>query len=115
MSFSNSAKNEVLKEKIENDCCSIAFLSALIKCSGELSISAGKYKVEIFTEIKGLFDVVKNIIEQYYGKVCEISLMEETNISKSSRFRITFPSDITDQLLKDLGIMRLDEDGMLGI
>ena len=116
MSFSNSAKNEVLKEKIENDCCSIAFLSALIKCSGELSISSDrKYKVEIFTEIKDVFGVVKEIIEQYYGKVCEISLMEETNISKSSRFRITFPSDITEQLLKDLGIMRLDEDGMLGI
>ena len=116
MSFATDAKLEVLKEKIDNDCCAIAFLSAIVKCSGELSISTNhKFKVEICTEIKELFDIVKNIIEQYYGKECDISILEDTNINKSSRFKITLPSDITDQLLKDLGIMRLDEEGMLGI
>lgn len=116
MSFATDAKLEVLKSTIDSDCCSIAFLSAIIKCSGELSISAGhKIKVEIYTEIKELYDKIKTIIEQYYGKECEISLMEDTNISKSSRFKITLPSDITEQLLKDLGIMSLDEEGMLAI
>ena len=116
MSFAMDAKQEVLKEKIENDCCSIAFLSAIIKCSGELSISGNhKYKVEIYTEIKELFSVVKNIIEQYYGRECDISLLEDTNINKASRYKITLPTDITEQLLKDLGIMKIDEDGMLGI
>lgn len=116
MSFSTEAKMEVLKQEIENDCCSIAFLSAIIKCSGELSISANhKIKVEIFTELKELYDKIKQIIEQYYGKECDISIMEETNISKSSRYKISLPSDITDQLLKDLGIMSLDGDGMLAI
>jgi len=116
MSFAMDAKQEVLKEKIENDCCSNAFLSAIIKCSGELSISGNhKYKVEIYTEIKELFSVVKNIIEQYYGRECDISLLEDTNINKSSRYKITLPTDITEQLLKDLGIMKIDEDGMLGI
>ena len=87
MSFATDAKLEVLKEKIDNDCCSIAFLSAIVKCSGELSISTNhKFKVEIFTEIKELFDIVKNIIEQYYGKECDITILEDTNINKSSRF-----------------------------
>ena len=116
MSFATDAKLEVLKSNIESDCCSIAFLSAIIKCSGELSISAGhQIKVEIYTEIKELYDKIKMIIEQYYGKECQISLMEDTNISKSSRYKITLPSDITGQLLKDLGIMTLDQDGMLAI
>jgi len=116
MSFANKAKLEILKNKIENDCCSISFLSAIIKCCGELKISGHKkITVEIFTEIKELFDTVKSIIEQYYGKECEISLMEETNISKASRYRITLPCDITDQLLKDLGIMILDSEGLLSI
>ena len=85
MSFATDAKFEVLKSGLENDCCSIAFLSAIIKCSGELSISSGrKIKVEIFTEIKELFDTIKEIIEQYYGKECQMTLMEDTNISKSS-------------------------------
>ena len=116
MSFANNAKLEILKTKIDNDCCSISFLSAIIKCAGELKLAGHrKITVEIYTEIKELFDVIKQIIEQYYGKECEISLMKETNISKSSRYRITLPSDITDQLLKDLGIMTIDSDGLLSI
>lgn len=116
MSFSASAKLEVLKGEIENDCCSIAFLSAIIKCAGELSISSNhRIKVEIFTEIPEIFDKIKSIIEQYYGKECEMTMVENTNISKSSRYKITLPYDITNQLLKDLGIMSIDENGMLAI
>ena len=116
MSFANTAKLEILKEKIENDCCSISFLSAVIKNAGELKLSGNrKITVEIYTEIKELFAVIKAIIEQYYGKECEISLLEETNISKGSRYKITLPSDITDQLLKDLGIMTIDSEGLLSI
>ena len=76
MSFATDAKLEVIKGGVESDCCSIAFLSAIIKCCGELGISANHtIKVSIYTEIKELYDIVKTIIEQYYGKECEISLM----------------------------------------
>ena len=116
MSFANDAKLEVLKENIENDCCSIAFLSAILKCCGELSISSNhQIKVEIFTEIPELFDKIKNVIEQYYGKECKMTMMENTNISRSSRYKISLPADITDQLLKDLGIMSINEEGMLTV
>lgn len=116
MSFANDAKLEVLKENIENDCCSIAFLSAILKCCGELSISSNhQIKVEIFTEIPELFDKIKHVIEQYYGKECKMTMMENTNISRSSRYKISLPADITDQLLKDLGIMSINEEGMLTI
>jgi DNA-binding protein WhiA len=116
MSFATDAKSEVLKQTIDNDCCSIAFLSAIIKCSGELSISSNhKIEVEIFTELEDLYDKVKVIIEQYYGKECNIKLMEDTNISKANRYKITLPSDITDQLLKDLGIMNINDEGLLTI
>lgn len=116
MSFSNEAKLEVLRSPIDSDCCAIAFLSAIIKCSGELSISSNhQIKVEVFTEVPEIFDKIKSIIEQYYGKECQMTMIENTNISKSSRYKITLPSDITDQLLKDLGIMSIDENGMLNI
>ena len=116
MSFATDAKNEVLKQSIENDCCSIAFLSAIIKCSGELKLSGNrKIEVEIYTELEGLYEKVKEIVEQYYGKECNISVMEDTNISKAHRYKITLPSDITNQLLKDLGVMSLTDDGLLSI
>ena len=116
MSFATESKLEVLKGRIENDCCSIAFLSAIIKCSGELSISSGKrIKVEVYTELKELYDTIKTIIEQYYGRECEITMMEDTNISKASRYKISLPYEITEQLLKDLGIMKVDDSGLLEI
>lgn len=112
MSFAYKAKLEVLKQKIENDCCSIAFLSAIIKCSGQLGITEnGKYAVEIFTEIEELYERVNDIIHQYYGRECTLEVAEETNISKAVRYRITLPEDITDQVLIDLGIMGSTYDG----
>ncbi len=112
MSFAYKAKLEVLKQKIENDCCSIAFLSAIIKCSGQLGITEnGKYAVEVFTEIEELYERVNDVIRQYYGRECTLEVAEETNISKAIRYRITLPEDITDQVLVDLGIMGSTYDG----
>lgn len=62
MSFAYDAKLEVLKEEVTNDCCAIAFISAIIKCSGQLNISDKKYVVEIFTEIEELFPKINGII-----------------------------------------------------
>ena len=111
MSFAYKAKLEVLKQTIDNDCCAIAFLSAIIKCSGQLNISDGKQVVEIFTEIEELFDKVNDIIMQYYGKPCTLDIADESIIAKATRYRITLPYEITDQLLVDLGIMELGVDG----
>ena len=64
MSFAYDSKLEVLKEEITSDCCAIAFLSAIIKCSGQLNISERKYVVEIFTEIEELYEKVNAIIDE---------------------------------------------------
>ena len=57
MSFAYTAKMEVLNNKIENDCCSIAFLSAIIKTAGEISLdNQHNLKVEILTELESLFE-----------------------------------------------------------
>lgn len=110
MSFAYDAKLEVLKEELNNDCCAIAFLSAIIKCSGQLNISDKNYVVEIFTEIEELFDKVNSIIKQYYGVQCTLDVAEDTSIAKNIRYRITLPTSITEQLLIDLGIMGVDEN-----
>lgn len=115
MSFAYDAKLEVLKENIENDCCAIAFLSAVIKCSGQLNISDKKYVVEIFTEIEEMYPKINGIIKQYYGQECELEIADDETINKNIRYRITLPEDVTQQLLVDMGIMQLDEEGFLGI
>lgn len=116
MSFSYDAKLEVLNNQIENDCCAISFLSAIIKCSGQLNIGENrKFIIEVFTELEGLYDKINSIISQYYGQECYLEQAEDLNITKNIRYRITFPEDITDQLLSDLGIMSVNEEGIRAI
>ena len=116
MSFASNAKLEVLKEEIASDCCAISFLSAIVKCSGQLGFGANKtINVEVFTELTEVYDKINAIIEQYYGKSCEIEQAEENTKTKNIRYKITFPSSITTQLLKDLGIMDINREGLMEV
>ncbi|MBQ4558587.1 MAG: DNA-binding protein WhiA [Clostridia bacterium] len=116
MSFASEAKLEVLKENIDNDCCAIAFLSALIKCAGQLSFGRNKtIGVEVYTELPDVYTKVNAIIKQYYGQECTYSVEEESTKTKNDRLKISFPDTITMQLLKDLGIMQIGEDGLMEV
>lgn len=116
MSFASDAKMEVLKEEIASDCCAIAFLSALVKCSGQLGFGMNKQIiVEVYTELLDVYDIVNKIIKQYYGKECIKEKVEENTKTKNDRYKITFPSEITTQLLKDLGIMDINRDGLMEV
>ncbi len=113
MSFAYTAKMEVLNNKIENDCCSIAFLSAIIKTAGEISLdNQHNLKVEILTELESLFERIDGVIFQYYGKHCSVSKIEDVDIVKIPRFKIELPGEIVDKLLVDLGIMNVLNGGL---
>ncbi len=106
MSFASDARIEVINSSIDNDCCSIAFLSAIIKCAGQINYDENKKRiVEIFTELEPLFNKVDEIVHQYYGVYCELESVDEVGVSKNIRYRITIPSSITDRLLLDLDIV----------
>ena len=113
MSFASSAKSEVLKINLENDCCAIAFLSAVVKCCGQINFSNSKKVVELFTEQRDLLEKVSSIVLQYYGKECTIEKIEDFNSSKNDRFKLNFPAEITDMILVDLGVVRMEEGTML--
>ncbi len=116
MSFASDAKLEVLKEEIDSDCCAIAFLSALIKCAGQLGFGPDKsISVEVYTELKEVYNKVNSIIKQYYGVECTIERVDENTKTKNDRYKIILPSTITEQLLKDLGIMDIDRDGLMEV
>ena len=109
MSFAVDAKHEVLKVPIKNDCCALAFLSALIKGSGQLTLTNGKNQINIYTEIQQLYDVVNDIIKQYYSEECLLCLEEENLGFKIIKYKITIPASVSEQILFDCGILKLDD------
>ena len=108
MSFALDAKREVLKVQIKSDCCAIAYLSAVIKGAGQLSLSNGKHAIAIHTDTPELFDVVNAIIKQYYGEECSLCLAEENLGFKIIKYKITIPSSVAERVLFDCGIMEVD-------
>lgn len=110
MSFALDAKHEVLKNEIKSDCCAMAYLSAVIKGAGQLSLCAGKYTISIHTDTPELFDVINHIVKQYYGEECTLCLAEENLGFKIIKYKITIPSTVSERIMFDCGILELDEN-----
>jgi DNA-binding protein WhiA len=113
MSFSLSAKQEVLKTEIVNDCCSFAFLSGVIKGAGVVNKNNLNSTIEILTNLEGLFNVVNKIIKQYYGASCEVFTIKDYAALKLIRYKITIPSNVSTILLKDISVTHIDENNNL--
>lgn len=103
MSFARDAKMQILETKIENDCCMLAFLSGLLRVSGEWDVQ--NKTISIVTDINELYDFCNNIITKLYGNKVELSFEYDFKINKTKYYRISFPKENTAQILTDLGIM----------
>ena len=109
MSFSQSAKQEVLKQEITDDADAFAFLSGIIKGSGVIKRVNGQQVVEIYTELSNLFDVVNGIIKQYYGYECQVLTIKDYMALKIIRYKIVIPHQVSAILLNDISVTTIDE------
>lgn len=112
-SFVMSAKMEALSETIQNDCCAMAFLSAIIKCSGNLNLTNGKRYIEITTEIVALYPKINEILKQYYGCEANFEEVKDEISTKQKHYKIIIPYSASDRLLEDLGLTEILADGTI--
>jgi len=106
MSFAHEVKLEVLETPITNECCKLAFLSAVIHSCGELTKSGKDFYLELKTDIDKVYDEVNKCLKTLYGEYAEVKLDEDANINKSVRYVISLPKAITNQILFDCGIAK---------
>lgn len=108
MSFSRDVKLEVLENLSQNACCKQAFLSALIKTTGEYNISNGELIVNIKTQLLELCDVISDIIAPYG---LDIAVQrEEESFLKNPRYRICISGLTIKQLLIDCKVAYINEE-----
>lgn len=112
-SFARLAKNEILENVIENDCCILAFLSGVLRSAGELSISGGSLSAFIRTDIEELFPVVSKYIKQLYGEEAKTEIFDDFVVNKTVFYKITLPEDCTERLLFDTAVIKRDSDGTI--
>ncbi len=110
MSFANDAKLEVLNGKIGENCCEMAYLSAVIKCGGNLVLSQKERYFELLSDNEKLYDILNVIVRKNYS--CNLRLEKTEDLAlKQIKYKIIFPSEITDKIINDLGIMQHNEAG----
>ena len=107
MSFAHEVKLEALEHPINNECCKLAFLSAVIHSCGELTKRGSEFFLELKTDIDKIYEKVNDCLKTLYGEYAEIKLDEDTNVNKAVRYIITLPKSCVNQIMFDCGIAKL--------
>lgn len=106
MTFSEIVKSEILKNKPENACCKMAFLSAFIRGAGTFVSQKGFIGVEILSENKDALSYACDVINSLYGITPKITLVRGTNKGKN-KYKIEILNAKSFNVLKDLGFFEI--------
>lgn len=108
-SFSYELKKEVAKNSFFGDE-ERSEISAIIKTAGQITMNSSGLKVLVYTEIDEIVDKVKNYVQNCYAEAVEVNIVQNP-FSNSNRFEVIIPSSIARQLLLDIEIAKLDDEG----
>lgn len=103
MTFSNIVKEEFLKDYFDNECCNIAFLSAITHTAGSINIKGGKIFLEIISKNAKLIERLKRDFTVKFKAVCKTD-------EKGSLNSLKFDSESSLLILKEAQIVEYDEN-----
>ncbi|MGD9901548.1 MAG: DNA-binding protein WhiA [Spirochaetales bacterium] len=110
MSFSYKTKIELSKLPLQNECCYLAELSAIIRTAGTIFLENGKLGVLIRTEIPEVYAKINTILEKLYGFSVELELAEDEAYYFNVRYEIKISTEHASEVLTDCGIIYLDDN-----
>lgn len=110
--FTEELKNEIILNRIENECCRTAFLSAYIRTSGSIVSVGGNYGFEIVTENERTAEFACELFEGVFGTPLTVS--DASRDVKSGRDKLKFAciGENSRQILEKLGIIKSHGDGV---
>lgn len=110
MSFSKTVKNEIIKKNLYKKETR-AFLQGLFLSAGSLIISNKKISFVISNESEDVILNLKQKFVELFGEL-DIQIVKIVKSFKNKeRFEFSIKGDGSEFVLKELGIMRTDEDG----
>ena len=110
MSFSKSVKNEIIKKNLYKKETR-AFLQGLFLSAGSLIISNKKISFVISNESEEVILNLKQKFVELFGEL-DIQIVKIVKSFKNKeRFEFSIKGDGSNHVLKELGIMRTDEEG----
>lgn len=109
MSYTSEVKKEMMEEWFESDCCKMASLCATINTLGSLIINREGFTFSIRTDNQMVLDNVCDIIKSLYSETISNLKVDEEVVGKCTIQEMVIPREIGNRILKDCGIVRLDE------
>ncbi len=114
MSFSKDIKDEIIKKNIHKSETK-AVVQGLFLSAGSLVISGGKLSFLISNESESVILFLKQKLIELYGDI-EIDISQIMKSFKNKeRYELSVEYEQNDKILKDLGIIYVDQDGETAI
>lgn len=108
MTFSATTKNELSRLPINDNCCAIAELSAIIRMSGTIQISGMKQiNLRFTTENAAIARRIFSILKTIYDTEVEVMVRRNKQLKKNNNYLVIVnDKDISKKILKDVGFTR---------
>lgn len=112
MNFTEEIKNEIISAPVPTKEGAVCMLSAFIRTSGSVISRAGKYGFEFVTENERTAEFFTDIIENVFGLGVNVSGAKFDLLSGRDKLAFECVGDEAENLLKKLGILGEDGDGV---
>lgn len=107
MSFSSSTKNELSRIPLEEPCCALMELAALVRMSGSIQIlGSKKYNLKFVTENAAIARRIFSILKEIYNTEVEVMVRKNRQLKKNNNYLIVINNNsISKKILEDVGFI----------
>lgn len=114
MTFSSITKNEISKLVINNKCCQLALLSALIKMTGTVQIhGVNRIGVRLSTENASIARMLFSLLKSCFEINTRVVVRKNRNLKKNNNYTLYIDPDMgSHEVLKATGILQEGDKGL---
>ncbi|WP_077368451.1 DNA-binding protein WhiA [Anaerosalibacter sp. Marseille-P3206] len=117
MSFSSATKNELSRILLEDRCCAIAELAALVRMNGFIQISGNnKVYLKFTTENAAIARRTFSLLKKLYETNVDVMVRKNKQLKKNNNYLIAVSStNVTKKILNDVGLIKGDSSDLFKI
>ncbi|MTI47310.1 DNA-binding protein WhiA [Sporosalibacterium faouarense] len=117
MSFSSKTKNDLSRIDVQNRCCLIAELAALIRMSGTIQIGGlERINIKFTTENAAIARRIFTLLKKIYNVHTEVMVRRNRQLKKNNNYLIIVNHRYnTRRILEDTGVLAKDNNNLYKI
>lgn len=114
MTFSSIVKNEISRIQVNNKCCQLAELSALIKMTGTIQLHGFKdIGIRLSTENAAIARAIFTLLKSNFDISTNVTVRRNKQLKKNNSYFLNITSDMgSEEILKKSGILMESDKGI---